>query len=426
MTHESHGPREGCSFQDLSTLSWAATPARSCFGGLIRSLPDSLRRVVARYRLASKCFSRADAVTTSPTGRNHVAMPMVAEEYTFVIGVDTHAATHSLALVTAATGGFVDEAVFPNTPAGLDRASAWMARRTDRQPVLVVIEGVGSFGAGLADRVARAGLLVAEPSAMTAASRRGVGKTDALDAVRIARSVLPVDTSRLRWPRSSGQRVVLRVLTVAREEMGAERTRAINALTALLRTIDLGVDIRKALLHSQFKVIAGWRDRREDVMIATCRREAVRLAKRIVALDADLADNRKALDAAIAEVAPELCELPGVGPVVAACVLTAWSHPGRVRSEAAFAALAGTCPIPASSGNTMRHRLNRGGDRRLNRALTTVVIVRMRTHAPTRAYVTRRRAEGRTTKEIMRSLKRYITRQLYRTLAAAHPIPATP
>ena len=102
------------------------------------------------------------------------------------------------------------------------------------------------------------------------------------------------------------------------------------------------------------------------------------------------------------------------------------SGQGPVRSEAAFAALAGTCPIPASSGNTLRHRLNRGGDRRLNRALTTVVIVRMRTHAPTKAYVARRRAEGRTTKEIMRSLKRYITRQLYRTLAAAHPAPATP
>ena len=220
--------------------------------------------------------------------------------------------------------------------------------------------------------------------------------------------------------------MVLRVLVVAREQMVTERIRAINALTALLRTIDLGVDTRKALPHRQFKVIAGWRDRREDSVVRTCRHEAIRLAKRIVALDAELVDNRKALDAAVEDVAPELCELPGVGSVIAACVLTAWSHPGRVRSEAAFAALAGTCPIPASSGNTLRHRLNRGGDRRLNRALTTVVIVRMRTHAPTRAYVARRRAEGRTTKEIMRSLKRYITRQLFRTLASAHPIPTTP
>lgn len=220
--------------------------------------------------------------------------------------------------------------------------------------------------------------------------------------------------------------MILRVLVVAREQMVAERTRAINALTALLRTVDLGVDVRKALLRSQFKVIAGWRERQEDSVVRACRKEAIRLAKRIVALDGELVDNRRALDAAVADTAPELCELPGVGSVVAASVLTAWSHPGRVRSEAAFAALAGTCPIPASSGNTLRHRLNRGGDRRLNRALTTVVIVRMRTHASTKAYVARRRAEGRTTKEIMRSLKRYITRQLYRTLAAAHPVPITP
>jgi transposase len=353
-------------------------------------------------------------------------MPIVAEEYTFVIGVDTHAATHSLALVTAATGAIVDQAVFANTPPRLDRALTWITHRIGGQPALIVIEGVGSYGAGLARRVSDAGLLVAEPSAMPAAQRRGVGKTDALDAVRIARSVLAVDRSRLRWPRATGQRVILRVLVVAREQMVAERTRAINALTALLRTIDLGIDTRKALSHSQFKVVAAWRDRREDSVVRTCRQEAIRLAKRIAALDGELVDNRKALDAAVEEVAPELCELPGVGSVVAACVLTAWSHPGRVRSEAAFAALAGTCPIPASSGNTLRHRLNRSGDRRLNRALTTVVIVRMRTHAPTRAYVARRRAEGRTTKEIMRSLKRYITRQLYRTLAAAHPVPATP
>lgn len=110
---------------------------------------------------------------------------------------------------------------------------------------------------------------------------------------------------------------------------------------------------------------------------------------------------------------------------MAASVLLAWSLPGRVRSDAAMASLAGTCPIPASSGNTTRHRLNRGGHRRFNRALTTITIVRMRVDPATRAYVARRRAEGRTTKEIMRSLKRYVTRQLFRILAAAHPIPVT-
>ena len=140
-------------------------------------------------------------------------------------------------------------------------------------------------------------------------------------------------------------------------------------------------------------------------------------------LDDDLAGNRADITGLIAQDTPQLLELTGVGAVVAAAVLIAWSHPGRVRSEAAMASLAGTCPIPASSGNTVRHRLNRGGDRRLNRALTTITIVRMRIDPATRAYVARRRAEGRTTKEIMRSLKRYITRQLYRTLAAHIPCP---
>ena len=110
----------------------------------------------------------------------------------------------------------------------------------------------------------------------------------------------------------------------------------------------------------------------------TCRSEAIRLAKRIRDLETDLADNRAALDGLVTEQAPELLALTGIGSVVAAAVLVAWSHPGRVRSEAALAPLAGTCPIPASSGTTTRHWLNRGGDRRLNRALTTVVIVRMR------------------------------------------------
>ncbi len=104
-------------------------------------------------------------------------------------------------------------------------------------------------------------------------------------------------------------------------------------------------------------------------------------------------------------------------------ILTVWSHPGRIRSEAAFAQIAGTCPIPASSGNTIRHRLNRGGDRRLNRALNTVVLTRMRTDPKTRAYIERRLAEGKTNKEIRRCLKRYTSRQIFRTLAAANRAP---
>lgn len=121
-----------------------------------------------------------------------------------------------------------------------------------------------------------------------------------------------------------------------------------------------------------------------------------------------------------------LLDKPGVGPVTAAVAITAWSHPGRVRSEAAFACLAGVNPIPASSGNTTRHRLNRGGDRRLNQALHMATVTRMRMDPATRAYTDKRRAEGRTTKEIRRCLKRYLARQIYRHLNATHtPAPAT-
>lgn len=353
-------------------------------------------------------------------------MPIVSERYELVIGVDTHAATHALSVVTATTGAAVDQARFPASAAGLDRARTWIMRRAGECATLVVIEGIGAYGAGLAERLLAAGMTVVEPSAMAAADRRGTGKTDELDAERIARSVLSVEVDRLRRPRADGPRVAMRVLVIAREQMTTERTRTVNTLTALVRTVELGVDARKPLTGRQITAIAAWRTRlSDDITTRTCRAEAVRLATRIRTLDIELRDNRKALETLVEATAPELTAAPGVGAVVAASVLIAWSHPGRLRSEAAFAALAGTCPVPASSGNTVRHRLNRGGDRRLNRALTTVVIVRMRIDPATRAYVARRRAEGRTTKEIMRSLKRYITRQFFRMLAAAHPIPGT-
>jgi transposase len=349
-------------------------------------------------------------------------MSIVAEQFEVVIGVDTHAATHTLAVVRAQTGAQVgDVAQFPSTPGGLARAVAWIRRHCDGHLGLVVIEGIGSYGALLAQAVTAAAITVVEAGVVGAEQRRGRGKDDALDAARIARSVLGTAVQQLRRPRADGPRQALRVLVVAREQMSSERTRTVNALTALVRTIDLGIDARKSLSRRQITIIAGWRSRDEEPSTAVCRAEAVRLAKRIQALDGELADNRVALSAATTEQGPELLKLRGVGPVVAATILLAWSHPGRVRSEAAFASLAGTCPIPASSGNTTRHRLNRGGDRRLNRALTTAVIVRMRTDPTTRAYVRRRRAEGRTTKEIIRSIKRYLSRQVFRTLTAAHP-----
>ena len=133
-------------------------------------------------------------------------------------------------------------------------------------------------------------------------------------------------------------------------------------------------------------------------------------------MQAEAADHERAILAIIRSWRPDLLDQLGVGPIVAATVLCAWSHPGRCRNDAAFANLAGVAPIPASSGQTTRHRLNRCGDRQLNRALHIIVLHRLRYDPATRAYAERRRAEGKTDREIKRCLKRYIARQLYRQL----------
>lgn len=342
----------------------------------------------------------------------------VAQSYTFVVGVDTHAATHSYAILDS-TGALVGEQTFPTTNAGIGRACEWITRRTNGEldSVLVAAEGTGSYGAVLAQRLAEAGYRVVE--APTPRRERGRGKTDAMDAVTAARHTLAMPVARLRDRRGGPDQVALQVLTTAREQLNAERLRAINALTALLRAHDLGIDARRALSKAQIGQVAGWRRRAESLGVATARAEAIRLAGRVFELDTELKANRHQLTVIVNARAPELLAMPGVGAVTAAVVLCVWSHPGRVRSEAALAQIAGTCPIPASSGNTVRHRLNRGGDRRLNWALNTVVLTRMRADPVTRAYVNRRTAEGKTSREIRRCLKRYTTRQIYRALNAA-------
>lgn len=353
-------------------------------------------------------------------------MTIVAHSHPFVIGVDTHARTHTLAVLVAATGELVATEQFPATGAGIDRAVAWAARRTDgERATLWVIEGVATYGTHLASAAKRAGYEVVEAAAMNARANRGTGKSDSVDARRIAASVLSLEPEQLRRPRSDeGIRAALRILVTAREHMTTERTATVNALTALLRVANLGVDARRPLTVSQIGEVARWRTRVEDLATITARAEAVRLAKRVVDLNEQLATNHtQMIDLIHASKASALLDKTGIGPVTVAVIYTAWSHAGRVRSEAAFAALAGVNPIPASSGNTVRHRLNRGGDRRLNRALHMAVVTRM-THDPdTKAYVERRRAEGRTTKEIRRCLKRYLARHLYRTLENLHAEP---
>lgn len=351
-------------------------------------------------------------------------MAIVAHAFPFVIGVDTHARTHTFAVLIASTGERLAGETFPASRAGLARAIAWASRRTGGDlDSLWVIEGVGSYGAQLAAAVTAAGFHVAEAPRMNSAAQRGVGKNDPLDAYRIAAAVLPLDVTELRHPRADGgARAALRVLVAAREQMTGERTRSINALNAIARVVDLGLDARRALSAKQIAEISHWRARTEPIEISTARSEAVRLARRALELETDLTANQAAMRGLLAQTpAAQLLDKTGIGPVTAAIAFVTWSHVGRVRSEAAFASLAGVNPIPASSGNTTRHRLNRGGDRTLNRALHMATITRMRQDPETMAYVERRTAEGRTTKEVRRVLKRYLARQIYRTLNDTAP-----
>ena len=229
----------------------------------------------------------------------------VAHTYRFVVGVDTHAATHSYAILDAG-GALLDEQTFPTTTVGIGRAREWIGRRTagDLDGVLVAAEGTGSYGAVLAEALAEVGYRVVE--APTPRRERGRGKTDAMDAVTAARNTLTMPIARLRDRRGGQDQVALQVLTTAREQLNAERLRGINALTALVRVHDLGIDARRALTSTQVRQIASWRRRHEPLGVATARAEAVRLAGRVVQLDAELKSNREQLTAIVTDRAPEL------------------------------------------------------------------------------------------------------------------------
>lgn len=248
-------------------------------------------------------------------------------------------------------------------------------------------------------------------------ARRNGAKSDTLDAYRAAREALA--RNHLAQPRQRGTREAIRVLFCTREGAVRARSRAICHLKALI--VSAPTQLRDQLNHHSGDALIE-RCARLRIMASHSveHRATVRTlrstARRIQMLSAEADDLEAELEILVADTAPELLAEPGVGAISAAQVLNAWSHPGRLHSEAAFAMLSGSAPIPASSGQTIRHRLNRGGDRQLNRALHTIVLSRMRFHPETRAYVQRRTAEGRTPRDIKRCLKRYVARRLFRLL----------
>lgn len=342
---------------------------------------------------------------------------VIAELYDHVVGVDTHARQHTLTVVECRTGTARSSADFPTTSAGLARALSWISRHGEVARTFAAVEGTSSYGATFTRLLLQSGFAVGEVRPPTKAAQSRNGKSDKIDAEAAARWAMSRQSDEVPIPRADGERAALRVLLASRSLQDQQRTANRNALTALLRTVDLGVDVRKPLSNKQIQQIFAWRSMRNasaDVRVA--HDEARRLATAIIKADEALLQNQAELAKHAEAIAPTLQDEPGVGPVTAAIIICAYSHHGRVRSEAAFAALGGVAPQPASSGNTHRHRLNRSGDRQLNRAFDVIARTRMSFDPKTRAYVERSRAAGKSGRETRRCLKRYICRQIYRRI----------
>ena len=340
---------------------------------------------------------------------------MLAEQLDFVVGVDSHRDSHAVAIVAVPSGVVVFEASVAASSEGYAEAlrlAGWHApgRRA------FAIEGTASYGAGLSRFLLEHDEQVFEVG-RPRRERRSGGKTDALDAIRAARSLLTQKRGAL--PRSSGQREAIRALMAAREGAAIAKQAGLNQLHALLVTTPepLRSELRGLTRAPLLKRLAAMRPacRREPELRGTLL--ALRtLARRVQNLTSEERQLAREIDTLVRELAPRLLDQPGVGTLSAAQVLLSWSHPGRLPNEAAFARLAGVAPIPASSGQTIRYRLDRTGDRKLNRALHLILNTRKRTHRPTIDYIERRLSEGKTRREATRCLKRYLARNLYRLL----------
>lgn len=342
-------------------------------------------------------------------------MTMLAGTIDFVIGVDTHRDTHSAAAVDP-TGGVVAQTTLVADAFGYRRLLAFAREHAPTRRVWA-IEGTGSFGAGLTSYLLEQGEWVVEIDRPARPARRNGAKTDGLDAVRAAREALARE--HLAAPRRRGDREAMRVLVATRHGAVVARTKAICQLKALIVGAPeaLRDQLRRHPTDTQLVRCARLRTGPAQSVEHRATVRALRAtARRALFLEAEAADLESQLEELVVAACPALLELPGVGVVTAGQVIVSWSHAGRLRSEAAFAMLGGAAPIEASSGKVTRHRLNRGGDRQLNRALHTIVLSRLQHHPETKAYAARRTAQGKSPREIKRCLKRAVARQLFRAL----------
>jgi transposase len=348
-----------------------------------------------------------------------------------VAGVDTHSLTHHAAVLDG-LGRELGDREFPATAAGYTALLGWI--RGHGQLATVGVEGTGSYGVGLVRHLHAAGVTVVEIDRPDRRARRARGKSDPIDAYAAARAALSgthVVIPKVR----DGIVEAIRMLRVTRRSAVKARTQTTNQLKSLLVTAPPGLreHLRALKTVALMKTCArltypatGSLDDPASAIVVVLRR----LARRYEYLTAEIRAADAELRPLITTAAPQMLTQLGVGLEVTGQLLTTvGDNPERLRSEAAFAHLCGVAPIPASTGKTHRHRLNRGGDRAANNALYTVVLTRLRLDPRTRAYFTRRRAEGLSKREATRCLQRYVARELYQLLvrlpasSSSWPIP---
>jgi len=338
-------------------------------------------------------------------------------------GVDTHRDIHVAAVVDG-VGRVLGSESFGADESGYGRMVSWFEERGVL--VRVGVEGCGSYGAGLARHLAAAGIEVVEVNRPNRQLRRQRGgKSDPVDAEAAARAA---SSGQARAVPKSGDGPVecLRMLLVARRSATKARTQAANQIHSLVVTAPEQVkhQIGGLGLRARVRTCARWRPGQAQTTAAYAKKTLRHLARRYQALDAEIDELDEDIRRLCSEANPALLATPGVGPDTAAALLVAaGDNPGRMKSERSFAALCGASPVQASSGQIVRHRLNRGGNRKANSALWRIATTRMRTDAATKEYVKRRRAEGKKKQEIIRCLKRHIAREIYRLITNPPPTP---
>lgn len=353
-----------------------------------------------------------NATLTSP---QVTADPVVSQSV--VLGVDTHQLTHHAALIDTA-GRPLADAGFPATAQGYRDLLTWT--RSHGQVHAAGVESTGSYGAGLTRYLLTENLELYEVSRPEKSTRVKHGKSDPVDAYSAAEQVRTGRTT-MRPKITTGIIEALRTIKVPRDGAVKDRTRAYCQLRDLITTAptELREDLLSLTGKQRVARVLGWRPdptRLADPVQAA--KHALRaLARRIRTLDEEIATADRHIKQLTRQAVPTLLAMPQIGPQTAArLAITAGENITRMRSEASFAKLTGVAPLPASSGKTTRHRLNRGGDRQANSALYMIIIGRMRNHPETRAYIERRRAQNMSNPEIIRCLKRHLARSTYRAL----------